>query len=99
MFAAWAGPAQLRPARWADLEVTLNAIVAGRAGLALGHLRQQRFLFELPLVQLRQGLARPHDQVDEESAQVEDRDQQRRRDLQDRVLRARAHITPGPEDQ
>src|SRR6478752_9583951 len=41
MVAAWARATQLGAARWADLEVTLDTVVAGRTGLALGHLRQQ----------------------------------------------------------
>jgi len=99
MVAARAGAAQLGAARWAELEVALDAIVAGWAGLALGHLRQQRLLFQLALVQLGQRLARAHDQVDEEAADVEDSDEQGGRDLQDDILRARADIAPGPEDE
>src|SRR5260370_1397327 len=82
-----------------DLEVALRTIVAGGEGLALGQLRQQRLFLELALVELRQRLARAHDEVDEEAAEAEDGDEQCRGDLEHGVLRAGAHITPCPEDQ
>src|SRR6266567_2899917 len=57
-FALGAGPLQLLPAGWADLEVRLDTRVAIVAGLALGHLRQQGLFFQLALVNLGQRLAR-----------------------------------------
>lgn len=99
MVAAWAWPTELGAAGWTNLEVVLDTIVAGRARLALSHLGQQRLLFKLALIQLGQGLAWPHDEIDEETTNVEDSHQRGRRHLQDDILCPRAYIAPGPEDE
>src|SRR5690348_6511403 len=41
MIATWAWATQLGAARWADLEIALDPVVAGRTRLPLGHLRQE----------------------------------------------------------
>ena len=69
------------------------------AGLALGHLCQERFFFELAFVDLCQSLARAQDQVDKKATDEEDRDQQGGGDLKRQVLRARANVAERPDDQ
>ena len=94
-----AGAFQLLAAGWADLEVWFNTCVAIAACLPLGHLGQQRFLFQLPLVDFGQGLPGPQDHVDEQAAHEKHGNQHRRGDLQNQVLRARANIAERPDDQ
>ncbi len=69
------------------------------ACLALGHLCQQRFLFQLALINLGERLARPQNHIDEETANEEDRYQQGRENLCQQVLCAGTDITERPDNQ
>lgn len=99
MVAARAGATQLRAAGGAKLEIALDTVVTRRAGLPLGHLRKQGFLFELALIEFSERLAGPHNQIDEQSTDTKNRYKDGRGDLQNDVLCPRANIAPGPEDE
>jgi hypothetical protein len=77
----------------------LDPIMAGRAGLALSHLGQERFFLQLPLIQFCQSLAGANNQVDKEATHIEDRYQYSGGYLQDAILGARSDVTPGPIDE
>ena len=62
----------LLTARGANLEIRLYTRMAIVACLTLGHLGQQRFLFQLALVNLSERLAGSQNHVDEETAYEED---------------------------
>ena len=74
-FALGAWPLELLTAGGADLEIRFDTSMAIVTGLALGHLSQQGFFLQLPLVDLCQCLAGTQDHIDEEPTNKEDRNQ------------------------
>lgn len=94
-----AGALELLAAGWANLEIGLDARMAVIARLPLRHLGQQRLLFQLPLVNLGQSLARAQDQVNEETTDKEDSHQHSGENLRQKILRTRTDIAERPYNQ
>lgn len=92
-----AGAFELLAAGWANLEVALDARVTVIAGLAFGHLGQQRLFFQLSLIDFGHRLAWTQDHVDEKTTDKEDSHKQSGQNLRQEILGARMDIAPCPD--
>src|SRR5207247_2008489 len=93
-----AHPLEARPAGRAKDVVLLYAFLTRRADDALLGFSRQAFLSELTLVGLPQRLLRTHDEIQEQSEDVERDDEQAREIREHRILCALLRVANGPED-